>query len=182
MLAADAFYTTTYTSADSHEEYGLAVSTTVDLQLYFEVFSWYTHTMVFHIIPLRMVPYNQAIDYTRPADSKSNGETHAYVNGYKEITIGDVQTEHFENMKTCTASLYDTIAKTNSDYLLPKCAYNAKTLSRYMDSVWHYNVGQQLMGTNNWYGVTPYYDTQKVFWAYLLYSKYILQDIYNFQF
>ena len=159
-MTADAFYTTTYTSADSHEEYGLSVSSTVDFQLYFEVFSWYQHTFIFHVVPLRMVPYNQAIDYTRPANN--DGKSNTYASGYREITIGDVQTEHFENMKTCTASLVDTITKMNSDNLVPKCAYNPKTLSRYMDNVWKYNVGEQF-GTNDWYGVRPYYSNSKVF-------------------
>lgn len=159
-LNADAQYTTTYTSADSHEEYGLALSTTVDITAYFELFSWYQHTMVFHITPLKLVPYNQAIDYVRPASN--DGTTEAYLSGFREITILAVETEHNENMKTCTASLVDTISKQDTDYLLPKCAYKAKTLSKYMDKVWHYNVGEQF-GTNEWYGVTPYYSMSKLF-------------------
>lgn len=161
-LTADAFYTTTYTSADAHEEYGLAVGSAVDVKMYVELFSWYTHTIIFHVVPLKLVPYNQALDYTRPAAKGSNGEAHVYLSGYREITILDVQTEHLENMKTCTASIVDTISKMDSANLIPKCAYNPKTLSKYMDSVWKYNVGN-LFGVNEWYGVKPYYSASKVF-------------------
>ena len=74
-------------------------------------------------------------------------------------------------MKTCTASVYDAIAKTNTDNLKPKCSYNPKTLSKYMDSVWMYNVGKTF-AQNEWYGLKSYYAGSKVFWAYYLFKIY----------
>lgn len=158
-VVADAQYTTTYTSQDSHEEYGLAVQSGVDVTMMFEFISFYSHVITFHIVPLKLVPYNQNVDYDRPSDH--DGNTHSYLSGFREIQFLDIQTEHKENMKTCTASLYDSLANTNTDYLLPKCTYNAKTLSRYMDSVWHWNLGQQVgLATSNWYGNQQYYNQQ----------------------
>ena len=116
-VVADAFYSTTYTSADAHEEYGLTVQSQVDVTLSMEFFSWYTHSVIFHITPLKLVPYNQALTYDRPA--ANDGDTNVYVTGYREISIMDIQTEHYENMKTCTSSLYDTIAAQNMDKLVP---------------------------------------------------------------
>jgi hypothetical protein len=48
-----------------------------------EFFSWYTHTLIFHIIPLKIVPYNSALAYDRPA--ANDGEAHAYLSGNREI-------------------------------------------------------------------------------------------------
>ena len=92
-IVADAWYATTYTSADAHEEYGLTVQSQMDITMYMEFFSWYTHTLIFHIIPLKIVPYNQALDYDRPA--ANNGETHAYVTGYREIFWVSLQLQLF---------------------------------------------------------------------------------------
>ncbi len=159
-LAADAFYATTYFSADSHEEYGLSVSSTVDLTFYFEIFSFYTHTMIVHIVPLKIVPYDQQVDYTRPGSH--NGQQDTFLTGVRDIEFLDIQTEHIENMKTCTASLVDTITNHNTDYLRPACTYKAKTQTDYFDLVWHYNVGNQFLSNMNWYGMQSYY-SQKLY-------------------
>lgn len=66
-------------------------------------------------------------------------------------------------MKTCTGSVYDGIANTNFDNLKPKCSYNPKTLSKYLDSVWKYNVGNSFAKDMEWYGLKTYYPVTKVF-------------------
>lgn len=153
-IDADAYYTTQYFSADSHEEYGVQLSTEVDFTFNFEIFSFYAHTMTVRFFPIRLVPYNQADDYVRPAHD--DGQTHTYLTGFREVAIFDVTTQHVENMKTCTASILDTIINKNSNDLIPACMYRAKNQVTYMDNYWHWNLGMAL-GNPSWYGVQPYY-------------------------
>lgn len=58
-VVADAYYTTTYQSADSDENYGFEIASYIDMSFLFEYFEWYQHEYTVHIVPFKFVPYNQ---------------------------------------------------------------------------------------------------------------------------
>jgi hypothetical protein len=61
-------------------------------------------------------------------------------------------------MKVCGASFVDAIM--NGDSLMPECDYSDEYEQSYSDAYWHYNVGQEIPGLEEWVGKHAYYIKQ----------------------
>ena len=76
------------------------------------------HTVQIQFVPLKIVPYYQELEYTRPIEG--NG-IHTWVVGGRQFTVLATQVLHVENMKVCGASFVDAIKDGTS--LTPMCSY-----------------------------------------------------------
>lgn len=153
-VLADAYYTTTYKGADSHEYNGVKLDSYIDLSVEFEFFEWYKHTISFDFTPIQFVPYTQVVSYDRPIDG---GETHATVYGTHSLTLLALNTKHVEQAKTCGASFVDAVAY--GDSLAPECGYSSEFKSSYWDAQWKYDAGSML-NIGEWYGTDSWYNKQ----------------------
>jgi hypothetical protein len=67
-IEMDAYYTTTYSSDSNDQAYGVKFDSYIAMSFLVEVFSWYYHTVTFMFTPLRIVPYEQDLAFTRPVE------------------------------------------------------------------------------------------------------------------
>lgn len=153
-FATDAYYTTTYGADANSEDYGFEVNTYMVFSFAFEFFSFYMHVIDVTVTPFKIVPYNQAVTYSRLLDTSETFT--ADTTGSSEITILDIATSHSENAKVCGASFVNAAMGEDTD-LMPECDYSDEFESTYDDDFWSFNTGDYLYADQSWEGYYEYF-------------------------
>jgi hypothetical protein len=159
-VSADAGYTTLYNqqgpnapAADNSQTYSFNIFSYLRLTYTHEAFDAYTATYDWNLRLLDFTPYGQTVSWNRLDNGQSFGMT---VSAFRDLQVGNFNTRVQENAKTCMWS-----ATNGFSSFTPTCAYNDDKKTDYIDPVWKYNVGQQVLsnvaGLSSVIGATQWY-------------------------
>ena len=174
-LMADIGYMTTYKAGEGltggmtaasgiFETYGLTFYSVIALTIAENIADVYTNTAILYFYPFKVEAINVRVGVSRVDQSEP---VQLGISLDRDIAVGYWYTRWIENAITCAFSIVDYLAMDPPPEELMDavwCGYNPVFEEDYLDPIWTYNIGGDLLmfdstANTGWYGAQNYWGT-----------------------